>query len=581
MDQLILRSGYALCLTALAVFMAGFTPQATTPTDTPAPVEDHDHADDHDHDQLSPPADESPADEAVDDQAEEDVESAAAEAAGDAPAEAADRVVTGDWPMWGGTTDRNMINQTTHVNIDEFDPRSGTKILWTAQLGSQTYGNPTVSGGKIFVGTNNGAQYRPQHEGDKGVVLCFEEKTGEFLWQLTRDKLGTGRVNDWPEQGICSSAAVEENRVYVVTNRCELMCLDTEGFRDGVNNGPYQDEEDTDEEDADIIWVLDMMEELAVFPHNLATASPVIHGDYVYVLTSNGVDEAHLEVPSPRSPSFICVHKMTGELVWEDNSPFDEILHGQWASPAIGEVNGQVQVYMPGGDGWLYTFDGVSGELIWKFDCNPKDSVYQLGGRGTRNEIISTPVFLDNSVLVAVGQDPEHGEGVGHMYRVDATKTGDVSPVLEDDDDETGKGVPNPNSAQIWHYGGEDTDGSITGKTGPRSFVFRRTISTPAVHDGLVYAPDFSGYVHCIDFETGERQWEADLLAAIWGSPMVVDGKVLIGDEDGDLSIFATGREEKLLRELTFPSSLYSTPVIANGVMYISDRSRLYAIDID
>jgi outer membrane protein assembly factor BamB len=225
----------------------------------------------------------------------------------------------------------------------------------------------------------------------------------------------------------------------------------------------------------------------------------------------------------------------------------------------------------------LYALDGMTGEHIWRFDCNPKDAVYELGGRGTRNEIISTPVFIENSVVVAVGQDPEHGEGVGHLYRIDATKTGDVSPVLDEDGD--GQGEPNPNSAEIWHYGGTDTDGTVTGTKDKN--IFRRTISTVAVHDGLVYAADLSGRLHCVDFKTGKRYWEADLLAAIWGSPMVADGKVFIGDEDGDLAIFAAGREMKKIKEVLFPSSIYCTPTIANGVMYVADRQRLYAIAIE
>jgi outer membrane protein assembly factor BamB len=251
-------------------------------------------------------------------------------------------------------------------------------------------------------------------------------------------------------------------------------------------------------------------------------------------------------------------------VVWENNEPFDQILHGQWGSPALGIVDGVAQVYMPGGDGWLYAMDAKSGDMIWKFDLNPKDSKWELGGRGTRNAIIGTPVFYENSVLLAVGQDPEHGEGIGHLYRIDATKKGDVSPVTED-------GKPNENSAQVWHYGGE--------KDGVE--MFRRTISTVAVHDGLVYAPDLSGRLHCVDFKTGERQWEADVLAAIWGSPMVVDGKVLLGDEDGILTVFEHGRKLKELQKLEFVSSIYSTPTIADGIMYVSDRSRLYAFKIN
>ncbi len=486
---------------------------------------------------------------------------------------AADRVVSGDWPMWGGSIDRNMVNETTGVSIDfapATDRQEAKNVLWTANLGSQTYGNPIVSGGKVFVGTNNGAEYRSQHEGDRGCLLAFDEKTGSFLWQLTREKLPQGRVNDWPEQGICSTTCVEGDRMWVVTNRAELLCLDTEGFLDDENDGDYQGETDREKQDADIVWSLDMIDELGVFPHNLATSSPVIYGDNVFLLTSNGVDEAHLEIPAPRSPSFLAVNKKTGKIAWEDNSPFDTILHGQWSSPAVGVINGKGQVYFPGGDGWVYALDAETGEQAWKFDLNPKDSKWELAGRGTRNSLIATPVFYEDSVVLAVGQDPEHGEGVGHLYRIDATKKGDVSPTKED-------GQPNPNSAQIWHYGGIDDDnGTVTGRKGDD--IYRRTISTAAIHDGLLYIPDVSGFFHCVDFKTGQRQWMGDVLSAVWGSAMVVDGKVMIGDEDGELTIFAAGREEKELKTIEFNSSIYSTPTIANGVIYVSDRTRLYAI---
>ncbi len=137
-------------------------------------------------------------------------------------AAAGDRVVTGDWPCWGGSIHRNMVNATTKIGIDfepAEDPKGGKKMLWVAKLGSQTYGNPVVSGGKVWVGTNNGGEYRPKHKGDRGCVLCFDEKTGKFLWQLTREKLPQGRVNDWPEQGICSTPFVEGDRMWVVSNR--------------------------------------------------------------------------------------------------------------------------------------------------------------------------------------------------------------------------------------------------------------------------------------------------------------------------------------------------------------------------
>src|SRR5262249_52084831 len=157
-------------------------------------------------------------------------------------------------------------------------------------------------------------------------------------------------------------------------------------------------------------------------------------------------------------------------------------------NPVYAEVNGKPQVIFPGGDGWLYSFEPRTGKVIWKFDANPKDSIYVLGGKGTRNDFVATPVVYDNKVYIGVGQDPEHKDAVGHLWCVDITKEGDVSPELVTDDSKfppTTK--PNPNSAVVWHYGGIDPKGQ------ERSYLFGRTLSTCAVHDGLCYAADLTG----------------------------------------------------------------------------------------
>ena len=446
-----------------------------------------------------------------------------------------------DWPMWGGRSDRNMVSLETGIPRT-WNTEDGTNIKWVAELGSQSYGNPVVAGGKVYVGTNNELLRNPKHRGDRGVVMCFRESDGEFLWQITHAKLASGRVNDWPEQGVCSSPAVVGNRAYYVSNRAEVIAVDTEGFRDGENDGPFTDEEATSEIDGDIIWKLDMYEDLGVFPHNMAATSPLVTGDILLVNTSNGVDESHINIPSPRSPSFLALDRHTGEILWEDSSPSDKILHGQWASPSYGVINGREQAIFAGGDGWLRSFEVKSGALIWEFDCNPKNSEWKQG-RGDRNNIIATPVIFDNKVFIAVGQDPEHGEGVGHLWAIDATKTGDVTE-----------------TAVVWRH------------------PFRRTISTVAIQNGVLYAANFSGFFHALDVQTGELLWEHDTLAAVWGSPYVVDGKVMLGDEDGDLTVMKTGRFKEVLSEVNFGNTIYSTPIAANGVLYIMTRSHLYAI---
>ncbi len=188
-----------------------------------------------------------------------------------------------------------------------------------------------------------------------------------------------------------------------------------------------------------------------------------------------------------------------------------------------------------------------TGELIWKFDLNPKDSVWALGSRGTRNNVLATPVIYQDKVFVGVGQDPEHGEAPGNFWAIDATGSGDVTT-----------------THSVWHIGGDQIG---------------RTMSTVAISDGIIYIADLSGFLYAHDLQTGERLWTYDAFAAIWGSPFVADGKVYIGDEDGDVAILRHGRELEELGEYHMGAAVYTTPVAQNGVLYILTRNRLYALE--
>ena len=166
-----------------------------------------------------------------------------------------------------------------------------------------------------------------------------------------------------------------------------------------------------------------------------------------------------------------------------------------------------MQVVHAQGDGWVRGYEALTGKKLWEFDTNPKDSVWPK----TRNEVIATPVIFENVVYIANGQDPEHGEGVGHAYAIDATKRGDITQ-----------------SGRIWHYD-----------------KIRRSISTAAIKDGLIYLADFSGFLHCLDLKTGKPYWTHDMFAAIWGSPIIIDDKVYLGDEDGDVTVLQHGKDHE------------------------------------
>ena len=510
------------------------------------------------------------------------------------------QVGPGDWPQWGGSRQRN--NTPSGKNIPTtWDVKSGKNIKWAAKLGSETYGNPCIANGKVFIGTNNANGYlqRFPNSVDLGVMLCFEEATGGFLWQYSSPKLATGRVHDWPDQGMPSTPVADGSRVWATTNRCEIVCLDAEGFRDNENDGPFHEESNQNHDEADIIWRFDMMKELGVSPHNMSQCSILMADGILFVCTSNGVDESHNHIPAPEAPSFIAMDRDTGKVLWTDNSPGRNILHCQFASPSYGVFDGQPQVLFPGGDGWLYSFDpngdGLGhSKILWKFDCNPKASSYTLT-RATRNLLIGFACIYDGLVYVAVGEDPEHGDGQGHLWCIDPTKRGDVSPTIVYNSENPDKPIAhkrlqaldekagdfereNPNSAAVWHYIGED----------PKVFekTMHRTMGTVAIRNDLLYVLDFSGLFHCVDAKTGKAHWTYDLFAESWGSPLIVQDHVYICDTDGDVAIFHHSAESVTdpsqgipFAEINMETSIVSTPVVASNVLYIVTRNMLYAIE--
>src|SRR5438874_1057688 len=468
---------------------------------------------------------------------------------------------TAGHPMFGGTPSRNMVNLTDKNIPDKFEAEGKDVLVWKADLGSKAYGGPVIAGGKVYVGTNNARPRNPRDakktpEGDlepvdKGVVMVFDEKSGKFLWQAVHDKLsGAGRVHDWPDEGICSTPTVEGDRVYYVTNRCTVVCADVEGMANG--NQGFTGEKYKDPSDVDIIWEYDMMKELNVFPHNMSACCPLIVGDIIYVVTANGVDEGHLNIPQPQAPSFIAMDKKTGKLIWKSNAPGRNILHGQWSNPVYGEIGGVRQVIFPGGDGWLHSFVPETGELIWKFDANPKDAVYELAGAGTRNDFIGTPVVYDNKVYIGVGQDPEHSTGIGHFWCIAPTKKGDISPTLETGKTPEGKPIekPNPNGCAAWHFGGDETR-----KWSVRDFKFGRTMSTACIVDDVLYISELTGILHCLNAKTGEHYWQYDTKASIWGSPFYCDGKVYLANDQGDLYVFRHDKKPEKIDELDFQAT--------------------------
>jgi hypothetical protein len=122
-----------------------------------------------------------------------------------------------------------------------------------------------VAGDVVYVGADNTRRMNPAFQEDSGVLMAFRVSDGAFLWQDVAPRVERG-LREFLLPSTTSVPSVEDDRLYYVTAECQLRSLDTKGFNDGENDGPYQEEVFKDKAAADIIWQLDIPA-LGVFPH--------------------------------------------------------------------------------------------------------------------------------------------------------------------------------------------------------------------------------------------------------------------------------------------------------------------------
>jgi outer membrane protein assembly factor BamB len=479
-----------------------------------------------------------------------------------------------DQPQWGQAWSRNLVAPESPLP-QSFDPASGRNIRWSAPLGTETYATPVIARGRVLIGTNNGRPRDPRHTGDRSILLCLDELTGNLLWQLVLPKLTNSIYWDWPRAGICSPPTVVDNRVYLVSNRGEVLCLDLDGMANG-NDGPFRDEAhhcvpagdppiEPGPNDADILWIFDIVNECHVRQHDQAHASPLVLGPFLYVNTSNGVDDSHKVIDAPNAPSLIALDRATGRLVAQDAEHIGpRIFHCTWSSPALAEINDQVDIIFCGGDGIVYAFQPLptnappsspapatppSLKCRWRFDPDPtapKEEVHRFNSNReiSPSNIKSMPVVHANRLFITGGGDLWWGKHQAWLQCINLA-------------------LPNTASTNrlLWSYP-----------------LLRHCMATPALYDGLAYVGDCGRRIHCIDITTGQPAWTHDVRDEIWASPLIADGKAFFASRRGEFLAFAASRQKNLLATTLLGEAICGTPVAANRTLYVTTMSRLYAV---
>ncbi|MEO6785083.1 MAG: PQQ-binding-like beta-propeller repeat protein [Chthoniobacteraceae bacterium] len=356
-------------------------------------------------------------------------------------------------------------------------------------------------------------------------------------------------------QAIQSQACFDGKRAYYMSNRGELMCVDVEGFRDGKNDGPFKAEKHQGAEDVDVIWKIDLMNELGVFKREAGDVgnplpSPVVLGDLVFCVTAHGVPSNGARA-DPKPPSFLAVHKLTGKVTWSSNAPGADIIYCQWSSPVPARVNGADQIIFPGGDGFLYGFEPATGRQLWKLDCNKPGTLDRFREKipweqraEARFGFVGKPIVHGEMLYVALNDNFEHHMPLP-LLAIDLAAPGDQPKI-------------------VWQFGSPEFNGTFT---------------SAATDGGLVFVTDSHCLLFALDAKTGRELWRAQLEDGqnLYASPVIHNQRVYAGAES-TVTVFDVAREKKCVGQYEFDSAFLSTPQFADNQMFVAVGEYVYAL---
>ncbi len=465
---------------------------------------------------------------------------------------------------------------------------TGSNVRWAVPIGRPTYGTPIIAHGKVLIGTLNDVPRDLRRDRGRSVLLCLDEKTGTFLWQLALPKDYRIPYFDSYCVGISSNPTIVDRRAFLTTGRGEVLCLDLNGMADG-NDGPYRDEaalftfrDDTrppfplTDKDADIVWRYDAFRELKSKPHDTNNCEIIHYDGLLVVNTGNSPDHTHIHVPDPEAPSLIIMDAERGiPLARDDFDIGSDISHGQWCSPGKARIGGVDFLFYGGGNGVLYAVKAPSrDELTRKFEANGRNMIR-----------LETVWKFHGDPRVSQGSPQYSPEGAppSVMGMGSASYTCLPPPVFDDPAD----------CQRIYMVFGHDAwNGAkplrswlacldaVTGKLLWGTGNIEGGAVAPLVFDEeFVYLADRRGNVHCYDAGTGREYWRLRLKGDIWAKPLVADGKIYIGTDRRLFYTLRKGKTPEVMAEMSMPGPIFAPAATSGGTLYVVGDGFLYAVE--
>jgi outer membrane protein assembly factor BamB len=285
--------------------------------------------------------------------------------------------------------------------------------------------------------------------------------------------------------------------------------------------------------DGKVLWERSLGEDFGLLTtHGGRTVSPIIDGDLVIVSGVTFQTGQH----GRGAHRFMAFDKKTGETIYV-SAPGGRPYDTTYAPPIIANVNGMRLLIQGASDGVVHAIKPQTGEPVWK---------YEISKRGLNTGV----VVKGTTAILTHSEENLASNEMGMMVAVDATAKGEIKP--------------------------EQVKWTVYGWQGG--------FSSPVIDGDRLYQLDNGANIAAFDVNTGKQLWLQNLGTIQKASPVLADGKLYVGTENGKFFILKPGPtkaeivDEDQLGTEARPEAIIASVAVSNGRVFVVSDSNLYCI---